>query len=622
MEILLVLMVLVPLTGFALSLLVPRSKEGVLSMIVTGTTLSQLLLIVLSGGFWMTGGCSSVLTELLRMSFSDDYSFVLSAYLDKLSVVFIFTGAVLSSLVGVYSRYYLHREEGFKRFFNTVLFFFFGYNLTVLSGNTETLFVGWEVLGIASFLLIAFYRHRYLPVKNAVKVFSVYRVTDAGILLFMWASHHFWHESVTFQRLSEQGLGGAHFPEHETLALSMGLMLLLAASAKSALLPFTSWLPRAMEGPTPSSAIFYGSLAVHMGVFLLLRTHAVWQSEPVVRVLMGAGGVLTALVAAGIARVQSSVKSQVAYASASQIGLMFLELSLGWLDLALIHFMGNAFLRTYQLLVSPSAVSYRIREQFFAGTEQSGAFEDRLPTRLRHALYILSVKEWNLDSLLYNWLWKPLKILGNLLGFLTVKKALLFFLLTLPLALTMLFYRETIPPAAMNVLPEILAFFALLSVLKAFVERRYARLSLLLVFLNHCWIALAVSFNEHFSFSHTLFYLGGISAGFLTGMVVLQWMVKKEQRIDLERFQGHSYEYPKLALIFLFSCLAMSGFPITSAFIGEDLIFSHIHSDQIMLASFVAISFIVDGIALMRIYARVFLGPHSKPYHEIAFRSS
>jgi len=290
MESLLILMVLVPLAGFVLSLMVPRSREDVLSAIVTGTTLSQLLLILVTGSLWVAGGFASVLTEVLRLSISDDYNFILNVYLDKLSVIFIFTGSVLSSLVGIYSRHYLHREEGFKRFFNTILFFFFGYNITVLAGNTETLFMGWEVLGVASFLLIAFYRHRYLPVKNAVKVFSVYRVTDAGILLFMWASHHFWHESVTFQRLNDQGLSGSHFPEHEPLVLAMGFMLLLAASAKSALLPFTSWLPRAMEGPTPSSAIFYGSLAVHMGIFLLFRTHAVWGDVPLVKIFMGAGG--------------------------------------------------------------------------------------------------------------------------------------------------------------------------------------------------------------------------------------------------------------------------------------------------------------------------------------------
>jgi len=615
-------MLLIPLFGFASSLLVPRSNESVMSAIVIGTTLIQMLLITISGVLWSVGESASYLKEVVRISFAGNYSFSLCAYLDKLSVVFVLIGTILTTLVGIYSRYYLHRELGFKRFFNTILFFFFGYNLTVLSGNTETLFMGWEVLGLASFLLIAFYRQRYLPVKNAVKVFSVYRITDAGILLFMWISHHFWNESITFQRLSEQGFTGQHFQGHETLVLAMAMMLLLAASAKSALLPFTSWLPRAMEGPTPSSAIFYGSLAVHMGVFLLLRTHSVWEYQTSVKILMGAGGILTALIAGGIARVQSSVKSQIAYASAGQIGIMFFELSLGWTDLVLIHFAGNAFLRTYQLLVSPSAVSYRIQEQFFNSPSKHTAFEDRLPKKWRNTLYILAVKEWNLDNHLYGWFWKPLKHIGNLLDFLTPKKALFFLFLNIFLALVLLHYREHIPEVVMRYMPIVFSFFALLSVLKAFVERRYARLSLVLVFLNHCWIALAVSFNEHFSFSHILMYLGGMSVGFLLGMVVLQRMVAKEQHIDLDRFHGHCYEYPRLAFLFLLASLAMSGFPVTTAFVGEDLIFSHIHSDQIALASFVAVSFIVDGIALIRIYARVFLGPHAKTYHEIAFRSA
>ena len=96
---------------------------------------------------------------------------------------FALVGAILAFLIVMYSRVYMHRESGYKRFFNTILFFFLGYNVTIFSGNFETLFIGWEVLGISSFLLIAFYRERYLPVKNALKVFFVYRIGDVGLIL-------------------------------------------------------------------------------------------------------------------------------------------------------------------------------------------------------------------------------------------------------------------------------------------------------------------------------------------------------------------------------------------------------------------------------------------------------
>jgi len=93
---------------------------------------------------------------------------------------------------------YLHKEPGYKRFFTTFLVFFISVQIIVLAGNFETLFIGWEILGVSSFLLIAYYRHRYLPVRNGLKVFSIYRIADVGILITMWLSHHLWHENITF----------------------------------------------------------------------------------------------------------------------------------------------------------------------------------------------------------------------------------------------------------------------------------------------------------------------------------------------------------------------------------------------------------------------------------------
>jgi NADH:ubiquinone oxidoreductase subunit 5 (subunit L)/multisubunit Na+/H+ antiporter MnhA subunit len=199
---------------------------------------------------------------------TNDYSFFIDFYFDRITATYLIVGAILTFLVTIYSRYYMHREGGYKRFFNTIQFFYLGYNVAIFSGNLETLFIGWEVLGISSFLLIAFYRDRYLPVKNAVKVFSIYRIGDVGLILAMWMSHHLWHENITFLKLNNAELVHEHLQSHTLIGVFIALALFLSAAAKSAQLPFSSWLPRAMEGPTPSSAIFYGSLSVHLGVFL------------------------------------------------------------------------------------------------------------------------------------------------------------------------------------------------------------------------------------------------------------------------------------------------------------------------------------------------------------------
>jgi formate hydrogenlyase subunit 3/multisubunit Na+/H+ antiporter MnhD subunit len=106
------------------------------------------------------------------------------------------------------------------------------------------------------------------------------------------------------------------------------------------------------------------------------------------------------------------------------------------------------------------------------------------------------------------------------------------------------------------------------------------------------------------------------------GFMAIGRLKTLENKLDLNKFYGHSYEHPKIAMVFLLACLGLTGFPITSTFIGEDLIFSHIHEDQIFLAFFISSSFILGGIAVIRLYARVFLGPHIKTYHELPYKSS
>lgn len=534
----------------------------------------------------------------------------------------MFIGALLTSMITTYSRYYLHREKGYKRFFMTVLFFFFGYNLAILSGNFETLFIGWEIIGISSFLLIAFYRERYLPVKNAFKVFSIYRIGDVGIILAMWASHHLFHENITFMKLHSYELVSEHLQNHTLIGSFVALCIACAAAVKSAQVPFPSWLPRAMEGPTPSSAIFYGSLSVHLGVFLMLRTFPFWEHQTSIRIAIGIMGLVTSILTSFMARVQSSVKSQVAYSSISQIGLIFIEIALGFDNLALFHFAGNAFLRTYQLLVSPSVVSYLIREQFYNFQPKEHTFEDSLPKKFEYALYVWSVKEFNLERLINFLLWRPLKIIGKSLDFLNFKKLIFFFLPTYFIGVLFYIFQKEIPVQVKDFLPELFAFIGLVFVFKSFSERKSPFVAWLLIVFNHFWIVLAILFNEKIDFFEVTMYITGILIAGVLGYLALLKLKKLEKRILLNQYLGHVYEHPKFAFLFLLAALGVTGFPITSTFIGEDLLFSHIESSQILLAFFVASSFVVSGIAGVRIYTRLFLGPHIKTYHELPYKSS
>jgi NADH-quinone oxidoreductase subunit L len=615
--------IFVPLLGFLLSLFFSPKQEKWLSMIAYNTAGLQLFLFIPFLVYWLIQGAPVLNLKEFALFESKDYVFLIDFFFDEVTAVYLLVGALLTFLITIYSRYYLHREKGYKDFYNSILLLYLGYNWTIFSGNFETLFIGWEILGLSSFFLIAFYRERYLPVRNAVKVFSIYRIGDVGILLTMWASHHLWHENITFLKLENAELVHEHISAHSGIGVFIALMILLAAAAKSAQLPFSSWLPRAMEGPTPSSAIFYGSLSVHFGVFLLLRTFPLWQEQTSVRILIALLGLSTAIVAALIGRVQTTVKTQIAYASISQIGIMFIEVAAGLEVLALIHFAGNAFLRSYQLLVSPSVASYRIREQLYNYSPRPHTMEDSLPRRLEYSFYILSVKEWNLDKIMNKAIFSPLKKLGQRLNFLTIRNVIFFFVPSFLLGVFLLYNTTIVPSVIKPYLSELFAGIGLLMVLKAFGERTYPRLAWLLILMNHFWVALAVSHNENFDIIHTILFLSGIVPAAIVGYAALEYLKRREKAFfTLNQYYGHAFEYRKLSVVFLIACLGLMGFPITTSFIGEDLILSHIHEGDFLLATFVALSYIMGGIAIIRLYARLFLGPHVKTYHAVPLKNS
>jgi NAD(P)H-quinone oxidoreductase subunit 5 len=224
-----------------------------------------------------------------------------------------------------------------------------------LAGTIETLFLGWELVGLSSALLVAYFFERPAPVRNGLRVWGVYRIADAAFLMAAVAMHHLTGEG-DFVGL----MGKGAWPEGqaasitENQALFVGTLLLIAAAGKSGLIPFSGWLPRAMEGPTPSSAVFYGALSVHLGAFMLLRVSPILQQSLLLSSLVVLLGVATAIFSAITARVQVDAKSALAFASLTQVSIIVAEIGLGFRYLALIHIIGHACLRTLQLLRAPS----------------------------------------------------------------------------------------------------------------------------------------------------------------------------------------------------------------------------------------------------------------------------
>jgi NADH-quinone oxidoreductase subunit L len=612
-----------PFIGFILTVFLSRKNEKIISAISIGITGFYILAIIVFSLFWLFNSSPTLDIKHIVLFKSGNIEIFIDFFFDKISAVFALVGAIISFVVAVFSRTYLHRDEGFKRFFSIFLLFVMSYNLVVFAGNFETLFIGWEILGICSFLLIALYRDRYLPVRNSLKVITIYRVGDICLMLAMWMGHHLWHQNITFLQLQDPAIVGQHLLEHGNYAFFIALMLVIASAAKSAQLPFSAWLPRAMEGPTSSSALFYGSLSVHLGVFILLRTSPYWEGFLSIKIFIGLIGISTALIANGIARVQSTVKTQIAYASIAQIALIFIEIALGWNTLALIHFIGNSLLRSYQLLVSPSVLGYKIHDQFFSFLPSNQISQNSFLTKIRNSFYLLSIKEWNLDLLLQKFLWLPFKKAGILFNQMNTKVSTLFFGL---LFLLGIFYKIQAIESQNRIfeyLPHLYSMIGFILILKAFAEKGDARIAWLSVLSGQLFITLSITLlNESFGVNHILLFLAGSSLSALIGFICLHYLNLKENNIHLNQFHGHSYEYPKLGFVFLLSCLGLVGLPFTPSFIGIDVLFSHIHKQDKLVIIFTTFSYMIVEIAVLRIYARLFLGQHSKSYHPIAYRSS
>jgi len=278
-----------------------------------------------------------------------DYVIPAVARVDALALALSVLGAWLTWLVSRFSRTYLHKEPGFARFFILLGLFAGGVQLVAFAGALDLFFAGWELIGIASALFIGFFHEREEPQRSSIRAFATYRLCDAGFLMAMVSVHEVLG-STRFEVLADAG----SLPVWETTAIAA--LFLLSAMGKSAMLPFSGWLPRAMEGPTPSSALFYGGISVHMGLFLLLRIWPMLNAAPAVELAGVVIGAATAVYAASVARIHPDAKGALAHATLAQVGLILAEICLGFTTLAMAHIAGHAMLRVFQYLRAPNAI--------------------------------------------------------------------------------------------------------------------------------------------------------------------------------------------------------------------------------------------------------------------------
>ncbi len=338
------------------------------------------------------------------------FHFHLKFVFDRLSVPFVILTYLLCGTIGAFTTRYLHREAGFVRFYVAFSLFMLGMIVASLAGTIEVLFFGWEMVGISSALLIAFFHERRSPVRNGLMAWSVYRIADAAFLLAAVLMHHL-TGAGDFDVLMGQGAwpdGVATITQSQ--AIWVGLLLIVAAAGKSALVPFSGWLPRAMEGPTSSSAVFYGALSVHLGAFLLLRISPILELSPWLSGTVIVLGLLTAIYATLVRHVQSDIKTDLAFASLTQVGIIVAEIGCGLHYIALVHILGHAALRTLQLLRAPTLLhDYHVLENALDGhlPQNRGWFRRWLPTSMQQSVYRFALERGYLDEFLNRFFVRP-----------------------------------------------------------------------------------------------------------------------------------------------------------------------------------------------------------------------
>lgn len=313
----------------------------------------------------------------------------------------VIAAALFSIILVIIARFsinYIHAEPGFHRFFFVLCLFSSGMLLLILSGNAISTFIGWEIAGLCSYLLISFAYDRPTAAINATRVFVTNRIGDAGFILGIALSFYY---AGTTNWLSLNEIA-TNLPTPTATVIS--LCFVVAAIAKSAQLPFTPWLARAMEGPTPSSAVFYGAVMIHAGIFLVILLRPIIELAPLTMAVLVVIGFFTAVYSFIVGLTQTDTKSSLCFAISGQLGLMFLECGLGLWELASWHLCAHAMVRNYQVLTAPSLLRYVYGNPM---KPVASAIANK------RWLYIASLQRFWLDPIADRTLVKPIYGLGH-----------------------------------------------------------------------------------------------------------------------------------------------------------------------------------------------------------------
>ena len=341
-----------PLTAFLVTGLFGRRWLGHLTGVIASAAVGVSALLAIGVFLEVLGGKTPIVVSLYRWIAVGDFSINVSALVDPLSSTMLLVVTVVSFLIFVYANGYMADDAGFYRFFTWLSLFVFAMLILVMADNYLLMFVGWEGVGLCSYLLIGFWFERPEPYYAAKKAFVMNRIGDWGytigiITIFLvFGSMNFLD---VFTRLATSSMAQGPL----TLIC---LALFFGATGKSAQLPLYSWLPDAMEGPTPVSALIHAATMVTSGVYLVARSMPLFEAAGPSLQVVGIVGAITAVFAATIALVQFDIKRVMAYSTVSQLGYMFLALGVGAPAAAIFHLATHAFFKALLFLGSGSVI--------------------------------------------------------------------------------------------------------------------------------------------------------------------------------------------------------------------------------------------------------------------------
>ncbi len=350
---------LFPLLSFLITGLgfrtIPRQLSGVIASLAV--LLSFLFSVIVFTGLLNGGPVLSV--HLFDWISAGDLNLGLSFRVDQLGSLMLLVVTGVGFLIHVYSIGYMQHDEGINRFFSYMNLFMFSMLVLVMASNFIVMFIGWEGVGLCSYLLIGFWFREHANNNAAKKAFIINRIGDLGFLLGMfliYTTFGSFEFPVVFEKAS-------HLHSGEPVMVAITLLLFIGATGKSAQIPLFTWLPDAMAGPTPVSALIHAATMVTAGVYMVARCNILFILSPLTMQVIAYTGLATALLAASIALFQNDIKKVLAYSTISQLGYMFLGLGVGSFTGAIFHLTTHAFFKALLFLAAGSVIHALAGEQ-------------------------------------------------------------------------------------------------------------------------------------------------------------------------------------------------------------------------------------------------------------------